>query len=162
MPTSRCLDGSLPWEKFLYLLYITCACIMIRSIVRVAEFVQGFEGYIILHEVFLDIFDAVPMAGVMMIFSIWYPSNFSSQAQKSIMEREMTDSNVELEFGNAEASTSEHWGLDIQIVCPRILNSWVIFGREGIVVGHVTDSKLRDFQGYWILHWLAFRSILQV
>ncbi|KAH8812534.1 RTA1 like protein-domain-containing protein [Xylogone sp. PMI_703] len=107
-PTSRCRNPSMPWEKFLYLLYITCAFIMIRSVVRVVEFVEGFEGTIILHEVYLYIFDAVPMAGVMVIFGIWYPSNFSEQAQKAIIDRESADSNIELELPNGEISNVGH------------------------------------------------------
>jgi hypothetical protein len=61
--------------------------------VRVAEFVQGFEGEIYTHEVFLFIFDAIPMAAVMVIFNIWYPSFFTKQAR---MSRECLDSSVEL------------------------------------------------------------------
>ena len=70
---------------------------MIRSIVRVAEFVEGFDGKIIRHEVYLYVFDAVPMAAVMFVYNIWYPSNFSKQARKALVDGESTDSNVELE-----------------------------------------------------------------
>ncbi|KAK4944070.1 hypothetical protein LTR10_016403 [Elasticomyces elasticus] len=68
-PTSMPLAGSLPWEKFLRILYNASAFIMVRSIVRVAEFVEGFEGTIIRHELYLYIFDAVPMAAVMVVFT---------------------------------------------------------------------------------------------
>jgi hypothetical protein len=95
-PTPQSEDPSLPWKKFLYILYITSAFIMIRSIVRVAEFVEGFEGEIIRHEVFLYVFDAVPMAAVMVIFNVWYPSNFSKQARKAVMDRESASSNDEI------------------------------------------------------------------
>ncbi|RFU33043.1 hypothetical protein B7463_g3277, partial [Scytalidium lignicola] len=107
-PTSRCDDPSLPWKKFLYIVYITSGFIMIRSIVRVAEFVQGFEGTIMLHEVYLYVFDAVPMAAVMGVFSIWYPSNFSNQARKAIVDRESGGSNAEFELSNGEISNVEH------------------------------------------------------
>jgi len=96
MPTSLSHDPSLPWKKYLYILYITCGFIMFRSIVRVAEFVQGFEGEIYTHEVFLFLFDALPMAAVMVIFNIWYPSFFSKQARKTIGNRGCLDSSVEL------------------------------------------------------------------
>lgn len=71
-------EPQLPWQKFMYLLYITSAGIMIRSIVRVVEFIEGFEGTIILHEVFLYCFDALPMLAVMALFNIWYPSCFAN------------------------------------------------------------------------------------
>ena len=87
---------SIPWKKFLYILYITSTLIMIRSIVRVAEFVEGFEGTIILHEVYLYVFDAIPMAAVMYIFNIWYPSNISKQATKRMVLSEDVESTVQL------------------------------------------------------------------
>ena len=98
MPTSHSRDPSLPWKKYLYILYITCGLITFRSIVRVAEFVQGFQGETYTHEVFLFVFDAVPMAAVMVIFNIWNPSCFSEHTRKAIMDR---DSSVELP--NSEA-----------------------------------------------------------
>ncbi|RDW79828.1 hypothetical protein BP6252_04466 [Coleophoma cylindrospora] len=100
MPTSQSHNPSLPWKKFLYVVYSTCALIMIRSIVRVAEFIGGFDGRILKHEVYLYVFDAVPMAAVMVIFNIWYPSNFSKQARKAIVDGESVDSSVE--FSNVE------------------------------------------------------------
>jgi hypothetical protein len=69
---------------------------MIRSIVHVAEFVESFEGEIIRHEAFLYVFDAVPMAAVMVIFNVWYPSNISKQARKAVMDRESAGSNDEI------------------------------------------------------------------
>jgi hypothetical protein len=69
---------------------------MFRSIVRVVEFVQGFEGEIYTHEVFLFLFDALPMAAVMVIFNIWYPSVFSKQAKEATVDRECMSSSVEL------------------------------------------------------------------
>lgn len=96
-PTPRSKDPSLPWAKFLYILYATCALIMIRSIMRVAEFVEGFEGNIILHEVYLYVLDAVPMVAVMLAFGIWYPSQFSKRARKVVKDSETSGSIVELE-----------------------------------------------------------------
>lgn len=68
---------------------------MVRSIVRVAEFVEGFEGTIILHEVYLYVFDAVPMAATMIVFNIWYPSQFSKRARKATVDAVCVDSNTE-------------------------------------------------------------------
>ncbi len=96
MPTSLSHNAALPWKRFLYILYIASAFILIRSIVRVAEFVEGFEGTIIRHEVYLYIFDGVPMAAVMVLFNIWYPSDFSKQARKAMAGSESAESNLEL------------------------------------------------------------------
>jgi hypothetical protein len=96
-PTPSSKDPSLSWAKFLYILYATCTFIMVRSIMRVTEFIEGFEGNIILHEVYLYVLDAVPMVAVMFTFSIWYPSQFSKSARKSIADSETSESIVELE-----------------------------------------------------------------
>lgn len=93
-PTNQSQDPSLPWEKFLYVLYVTSAFIMFRSIVRVAEFVEGFHGTIILHEVYLFVLDAVPMLLLMVIFNIAYPSMFSKQAKKDMVDTESVNLNT--------------------------------------------------------------------
>jgi len=95
-PTRQSHDASLPWKKFLYILYVVSAFVMFRSIVRVAEFVEGFHGTIILHEVYLFVLDAIPMAAVMFIFNIWYPSNFLILARKNSVVQEGVTSDVEL------------------------------------------------------------------
>lgn len=77
---------------------------MFRSIVRVAEFVQGFGGEIYTHEVYLFVFDAVPMALVMLIFNAWYGYVFSKQASKAIENRESSDSNIELSSAAAKSA----------------------------------------------------------
>lgn len=96
-PTKQSRDRSSSWEKFMIILYTTSGFIMIRSIVRVAEFVGGFDGFIILHEVFLYVLDAVPMLAVMLIFNVVYPSSYSTRARKAAAHRASPgDSSVEL------------------------------------------------------------------
>jgi hypothetical protein len=64
MNTSNTTTTTIP----LYILYITSMFIMIRSIVRVAELVKGCERMILMHGVYLYIFDSVSMTVVMIIF----------------------------------------------------------------------------------------------
>ena len=71
-PTARSRDT--PWKRHLRALYIASIFIMIRSIVRMLEFIQGHGGYIISHEAFLYIFDAVLMLIVMIILNVVHPS----------------------------------------------------------------------------------------
>ncbi|KAK4891630.1 hypothetical protein LTR27_009799 [Elasticomyces elasticus] len=75
------IDLSLPWKKSVYVLYITSCLVLVRNIVRVVEFAQGFQGFIELHEVFLYVFDGVPMAALVFIYNIWYPSTMSGKAR---------------------------------------------------------------------------------
>ena len=47
---------------------------MARSIFRVAEYLMGNNGYLLRHEYFLYIFDAVLMFLVMVLFLVYRPS----------------------------------------------------------------------------------------
>ncbi|KAF5723988.1 Rtm1p [Fusarium mundagurra] len=71
-PTLAARDNAFPWKLDLKVLYTVSVIILVRSIFRVVEYLQGNGGYLISHEVFLYIFDAVLMAIVMAIFLIWY------------------------------------------------------------------------------------------
>jgi RTA1 like protein len=75
-PTPRAF--SVPYQKHLGALYATSILIFMRSIVRVVEFLQGFEGFIIQHEVFLYVFDGVLMLIAMLIFNWIHPSEVKS------------------------------------------------------------------------------------
>jgi hypothetical protein len=65
-------QGPVTWKRHLYVLYITSALILIRSIFRVVEYLQGNDGYLISHEVFIYVMDALLMVIVMAIFAFWY------------------------------------------------------------------------------------------
>ncbi|KAK6858739.1 RTA1 like protein [Apiospora arundinis] len=69
------------WRRHLWVLYFVCALILIRSIFRVIEYLQGNGGYLISHEAFLYVFDAVLMAIVMAVFAVWYVDNLDSEKE---------------------------------------------------------------------------------
>jgi hypothetical protein len=62
----------IPWERHLIVLYTTSGLILVRSIFRVVEYLQGNGGYLIAHEYFLYIFDAILMAITMAILGFCY------------------------------------------------------------------------------------------
>lgn len=64
----------MPWRKHLIALYCASVLIMIRSVFRVVEYLQGFSGYLLSHEYYLYVFDAVLMLGVMGLFNVVHPS----------------------------------------------------------------------------------------
>jgi hypothetical protein len=77
------------WKHHLTVLYVTSAIIMVRSIFRVVEYLQGNRGYLISHEIFLYIFDALLMAIVMAIFFVFYVDDLEqseSGKRESAME----------------------------------------------------------------------------
>ena len=96
MPTHKSREPSSHWERIMYTLYATCALILVRNIVRMAEFVEGFQGFVILHEVFLYVFDGVPMAAVLITFLIWYPSNISKRARTAKLNMWSEESDLDL------------------------------------------------------------------
>src|SRR4051794_29576933 len=72
-PTPTSLQEN--WAKYMYALYAAGILILIRSIFRVIEFTQGNNGTIMTHEIFLYIFDAILMLGVMVLFNVVHPGS---------------------------------------------------------------------------------------
>ncbi|CZR37995.1 uncharacterized protein FPRO_06814 [Fusarium proliferatum ET1] len=90
-PTPESLRGDVPWARYLYVLYATSFLILVRSIFRVVEYLQGNKGYLISHEVFLYVFDAILMALVMLIFMIWYVKHLQKKNKPAdIEDRELS------------------------------------------------------------------------
>ncbi|KAH7330413.1 RTA-like protein [Rhexocercosporidium sp. MPI-PUGE-AT-0058] len=71
-------QSAMPWRKHLITLYLVSVLIMIRSVFRVVEYVQGFSGYLLSHEAYLYIFDAVLMFAVMAILNLVHPSEVAA------------------------------------------------------------------------------------
>lgn len=65
----------MPWKKSLYILYTTSVLIFVRSLFRTVEYAEGNAGYLISHEIFLYIFDAVLMAIVIAIYTAFTPKH---------------------------------------------------------------------------------------
>jgi len=64
-------------------LYIVSMLIFVRSIVRVVEYLQGFEGYILSHEVFLYLFDGVPMFLSMLTMNFIHPREVKEEIRRA-------------------------------------------------------------------------------
>ncbi|KAF5977989.1 Rtm1p-like protein [Fusarium bulbicola] len=76
------LNVTTPWRRHFHVLYGSSLLILIRSIFRVVEYLQGNAGYLISHEIFLYIFDAILMAVVMLILVVWYVESLQPQLLK--------------------------------------------------------------------------------
>ncbi|GAM40030.1 RTA1 domain protein [Talaromyces pinophilus] len=64
------------WESMMWALYAACFLILVRSIFRVAEFVEGNDGFIMRREYLLYIFDACLMALTGLVLAVVYPGSF--------------------------------------------------------------------------------------
>lgn len=74
-PTTKIMAMPLPWKKHLNALYAGSIMILVRSLYRLIEYVQGgSSGYIVEHEWTLYIFDAALMLGTMLVFFWVHPS----------------------------------------------------------------------------------------
>jgi hypothetical protein len=74
----------LPWKRHMITLYIASTLIMIRSVFRVIEYLQGNNGYLLRHEYFLYIFDAVLMLAVMGVFLVSHPAEITQLYQQRL------------------------------------------------------------------------------
>ncbi|PKS06253.1 hypothetical protein jhhlp_006999 [Lomentospora prolificans] len=81
-PTRRSYALTTPWKGLLYVLYTSSILIMIRSVFRIIEYVMGSDGELLSKEVYLYIFDAVPMFVVCVIFNWFHPSRVISKDDK--------------------------------------------------------------------------------
>lgn len=68
-----------PWRKHLYSLYAVSILIFARSLVRLVEYVQGNDGYIISHEAFLYAFDASVIFLAVVVMSWIHPGEVAKQ-----------------------------------------------------------------------------------
>ncbi len=75
------------WETVLYGLYIASILILVRSIFRLIEYVQGNAGYLISHEVFMYVFDAALMWFTMVVMNVAHPSMILVGSQKDRNEQ---------------------------------------------------------------------------
>ncbi|KAH8707655.1 RTA1 like protein-domain-containing protein [Phaeosphaeriaceae sp. PMI808] len=74
----------LPWKRHIYALYVASALIMVRSLFRVVEYVQGNNGYLLRHEVYLYIFDGSLMFIVMCLFNWIHPAQITDIYQRKM------------------------------------------------------------------------------
>ncbi|KAH7357269.1 RTA1 like protein-domain-containing protein [Rhexocercosporidium sp. MPI-PUGE-AT-0058] len=66
-------DSRLRWQNHFKAIECVALLMIVRSLVRTIEYLQGEGGYIITHEVFLYAFDAALMAIAMLVFLFVYP-----------------------------------------------------------------------------------------
>lgn len=60
--------GRFGWTALLKLMYCAAVVIILRCVFRIVEFAQGHSGYLASHEVYMYIFDTLPMFGVQIMF----------------------------------------------------------------------------------------------
>jgi RTA1 like protein len=77
-PTRRSKSGEVAWRPHMWLLFTASLLIWIRLVFRVVEYVQGPDGYLLSHEIYMYIFDAILMAAVVLLFNVVHPSQITA------------------------------------------------------------------------------------
>ncbi|SCU86682.1 LANO_0C08856g1_1 [Lachancea nothofagi CBS 11611] len=70
-PITACISRQ--WKVLNINLFVCSILILIRSIIRLIEFIQGYSGYIMVHEWFLFVFDGMVMILVVVLFIGTFP-----------------------------------------------------------------------------------------
>lgn len=83
IPTEASFNRGSSWKKHLPMLYTTSLLILVRSVFRVIEFIQGNEGYLLQHKWPLYVLDAVLMFLVAVIYFWRYPAGLNEPVRKS-------------------------------------------------------------------------------
>ncbi|KAJ5927531.1 hypothetical protein N7516_009304 [Penicillium verrucosum] len=71
---ARAVADQYPWRKHMWALQLSSVLVLIRSVVRVVEYAQGTDGYLLQHEVFIYVFDGLLMFVMMVILVVIHPS----------------------------------------------------------------------------------------
>ncbi|KAF4969428.1 hypothetical protein FSARC_3359 [Fusarium sarcochroum] len=93
--TKRPSNFGFNWQRFLVVIYVASILILIRSLFRMIEYIEGHDGELQSKEVYVYVFDAVLMAIASIGFNIFHPSKYLNGS------REVTDdSDSEIPLGD--------------------------------------------------------------
>ena len=70
------------WRRHLVVLLVSTACLLLRNLVRTVEYAEGANGFVATHEVFLYLFDALPMAAISMMLLVCHPGRLKRNVGK--------------------------------------------------------------------------------
>ncbi|KAF9629889.1 RTA-like protein [Lasiodiplodia theobromae] len=73
-PTARSRNVQVPWQRYLWILYVASGLIMVRSIYRLLEYIQGKDGVLQSEEAYIYVLDAALMFIVAALFNVFHPS----------------------------------------------------------------------------------------
>ncbi|CRK12098.1 Protein RTM1 like protein [Verticillium longisporum] len=75
---ARVSASSIPWQRYLTVLYVASGLIMVRSLFRLMEYIQGNAGFLISREVFIYVFDGALMFLTMGVFAWQHPGELNA------------------------------------------------------------------------------------
>ncbi|KAI2819797.1 hypothetical protein CBS63078_5900 [Aspergillus niger] len=63
----------IPWRKHMFALYSSRVLIIVRSVCRVVEYIEGSDGFLLQHEVFIYVLDGLLALSVLIVFAAIHP-----------------------------------------------------------------------------------------
>ncbi|CAK7225372.1 hypothetical protein SEUCBS140593_005882 [Sporothrix eucalyptigena] len=91
------VDPSISWQNHFRALELVTAILILRSVVRAIEFLQGEDGFVASHEVFIYVFDALLVFLIMLVFLILHPGRLIRSARQQSKSRFEIENNILLE-----------------------------------------------------------------
>lgn len=82
-PTEVSSRADVRWTKYFWALYAGSLLVLIRNLVRIVEYVQGADGAVASSEVYLYVFDALPMLAVVVLFTVLYPGRLIKRTKRA-------------------------------------------------------------------------------
>jgi hypothetical protein len=76
-PTTRSIELKGLWNRHMTALYVASILILVRSVIRVVEYLQGYDGYLMKHEAFIYVFDALLMFITVLFLQYEHPSEIN-------------------------------------------------------------------------------------
>ncbi|KZP04761.1 RTA1-domain-containing protein [Athelia psychrophila] len=74
-------DGRKEWRVLYYTTCLTCIGILIRSAFRIAEFSEGYNGWIPTHEAYFYCLDSIPLLLAISLYMFVWPPIYTHQGQ---------------------------------------------------------------------------------
>ncbi|KAJ3545874.1 hypothetical protein NM208_g2291 [Fusarium decemcellulare] len=95
-PTSRASALPTNWRRFLMIIYITSFLILVRSLFRMIEYIEGHDGELQSKEVYIYVFDAILIAAASILFNIFHPSRYFGTTTSKRLDDSGSDVQLEL------------------------------------------------------------------
>ena len=93
------MDPGLRWENHFRALEAVTCLVIVRSLVRLVEYGQGQEGFVIKHEAFIYLFDAALMLLAVVVYLVLHPSRLIRDSRGVEGSGAVPDGHVELRDG---------------------------------------------------------------
>ncbi|OAQ76569.1 rta1 domain-containingprotein [Purpureocillium lilacinum] len=75
-------DLTISWQNHFRTLEVATLLLVVRSVVRSVEYLQGEGGFVVSHEVFIYVFDALPTFLIMVAFAVLHPARLIRDARR--------------------------------------------------------------------------------